>query len=529
MSTRVTTLVALLSMLALALAATAPASASASAPPTWGTPVAIYPQLPSSWFPDLFADPTGKIHLVYSGNLAEGDGNLTHALTGTVMYTQLGADGWPQPGDIAIMDAGIASRPLIASDGRYAYIIFRTGVFGTVRLCFARAPLSEDLRNAHSWSDPVPLSDDGAYYGQVQVLADGTIVVIYNQITGSTSPATPAAGNATAVVAAPNFRVEVMSRRSTDGGATWTIPAHVSASSERAARTSLAVGPDGHSLIAAWDEGYDNLTGQGDPVGGGTAVSTDGGATWHSQQEIRSPRGPFEQTAVAFGSSGPLLIYRSINQPQLLYRQSTDGGRHWGEERVVPEAVARPYAGKHNFDKISLAADGDGRLLLAYVGQDPQATNGLGVFVMTFAGDAWSAPAEIAAPVGYPEYPRVAVALGNRLQVVYFVRDSEYTVGHYTLWAVAGQSDARAIAPANPPPVAAAAPVIQPTLPPVQIQPYPTVVAPAPLTAEQRRWLASPQAEVNGPAFATFRVVLPMLALILLVTAAVRLLGGRRA
>ncbi|MGN6757896.1 MAG: sialidase family protein, partial [Thermomicrobiales bacterium] len=475
-------------------------------------------------------DATGTFHLVYNGNVSSDPAAAvdSHALTGTVMYTQLGANGWPQPGDIEVMDAGIAARPLIASDGRYVYMIFRTGVFGTVRLCFARAPLSADLRNAHAWSDPTPLSDDGAYYGQIQVLADGTLVVIYNQITGSTLAATPAARGATPVAATPNFRVEVMSRRSTDGGATWSVPAHVSASSERAARTALAVGPDKHTLIAVWDEGYDNLTGQGDPVGGGTAVSTDGGATWQSQQEIRSSRGPFEQTAVAFGASGALLVYRSINQPQLLYRQSADNGRHWGEEQVVPQAVARPYGDKHNFEKISLASDGDGRLLLAYVGQDPQAPNGLGVFVATFAGDTWSTPAEIAAPVGYPEYPRVAIALGNQLQVVYFVRDSEYTVGHYTLWSVAGQSDAHAIAPANPPPVAAPAPVIQPTLPPVRIQPYPTVVAPAPLTAAQQRRLVSPQAEVNGPAFAAFTALLPVLGLILLATAAVHFLSGRR-
>jgi hypothetical protein len=515
---------ALLAAAALVLGTPNPTPAAASLPPRWDTPVVIDPELPFSWFPDLFADPTGRFHLVYSGNLSSDPeaGNGSHATTGTIMYTSLGQQGWVQPADIEVMDAGIASRPLIVTDGQYAHIVFRTGVFGTTWLYYARAPLGSDLRNAHSWSAPVRLSEDNAYYAQIRTLADGTIVVIYNQITVSTSPATPVAGNATPVADTPNFRVEVMSRRSTDKGSTWSFPVHVSTTSERAARTSLAVGPDGHTLSAAWDEGYDNMTGQGDPVGAGTAVSTDGGATWQGQQEVRSPRGPFEQAAVEFGASGPLLVYRSIDQPQLLYRQSADDGRDWGEERVVPQAVARQYGSKHNFDKISLAADGDGRLLLAYVGQDDHAPRGIGVFVTTFAGDSWSAPVEIAAPDGFPEYPRVAVALGNRVQVVYFLRDNAYDNGHYTMWSVAGQSDARAIAPVNPPPAATAAPVVQATLPPVRIQPYPTVLAPAPLTAEQRRWLDSPQAEVNGPAFATFKVVLPVLALILLVAAAVR-------
>ncbi|MGN6566024.1 MAG: hypothetical protein ACTHMU_25480, partial [Thermomicrobiales bacterium] len=130
--------VALLVALALSLAATLSAPAAASSLPTWSTPVVIDPELPFSWFPDLFADATGTFHLVYNGNVSSDPAAAvdSHALTGTVMYTQLGANGWPQPGDIEVMDAGIAARPLIASDGRYVYMIFRTGVFGTVRLCF---------------------------------------------------------------------------------------------------------------------------------------------------------------------------------------------------------------------------------------------------------------------------------------------------------------------------------------------------------------------------------------------------------
>ena len=41
-----------------------------------------------------------------------------------------------------LMDAGIAARPLIASDGTYAHMLFRSGALGTVRLFYTRARLS---------------------------------------------------------------------------------------------------------------------------------------------------------------------------------------------------------------------------------------------------------------------------------------------------------------------------------------------------------------------------------------------------
>ena len=50
---------------------------AAAAPLAWTAPVAIGADLPSSWFPDLYADRTGKVRVVWSSNLEAGDGNVT--------------------------------------------------------------------------------------------------------------------------------------------------------------------------------------------------------------------------------------------------------------------------------------------------------------------------------------------------------------------------------------------------------------------------------------------------------------------
>lgn len=494
-------------------------TAAASTPPRWGEPVSIGQEIPSSWFPDIQADPTGAFRLVWTSNLVEGDGNLTHALTGAVMFAQLGQAGWGTPRDIRVMDAGIASRPLIASDGTYAHMLFRTGTLGTVRLFYTRAPVTADLGNAHSWSEPRAISEGEAYYAQIAILPGGELVVLYNGI----PPQPVATGTATATArppapatpgtpqAAPPRPTVVFARRSTDHGQTWSFARRVSDTSERIGRVALAVAPDGVTLIVAWDEGYDNLTGQGEPLGVGTALSVDGGVAWGAQQAIRSSLGAIEQASVVIGADGPFLIYRTTGVDHLFYRTSVDGGREWSAERAVPFGVTRPYASKHNFDKLGLATDGDGRILLAYVGKDQSAPKGLAVMVATYAGGQWTAPERVAAPDGYPEYPRLAVALGNHVQLVYFVRDKEFEIGHYVLYSVAGQSDASSHPPATPPAAPAIATPSARPLPAVQLQPHPPILAvPTPLPASDSP-LDAPQSQVSRPAMQALIVTLLIL------------------
>lgn len=512
-------LLSLIAGIAVAIMAT-PLPLAASNPPRWGEPVSLGEEIPSSWFPDIQADSTGTFRLVWTSNLAEGDGNVTHATTGAVMFSQLGEAGWGTPRDIQVMDAGIASRPLIASDGIYAHMVFRTGVLGTVRLFYCRAPLTADLTNAHSWSEPQPISSGEAYYAQIAILPDGTLVVAYNaipdtEVTSATATATRPGPQATPTgtpePVSPRPTV-VFSRRSIDRGMTWSFAARASDTPERIGRVALAAHPDGKLLIVAWDEGYDNLTGQGEPVGIGTARSADGGLSWRSHQEIRSGLGPIEQASVEFGGEHPILVYRANGSEQLLYRIGLDGGERWSEERQLPGAIARPYTSKHNFDKLGLARDGDGRVLLAYVGRDATAPKGLAVMVATYADDWWTVPERVAAPDGYPEYPRIAVALGNQLQLVYFVRDKEFDIGHYVLYTVAGQSNARTRQPVVPAPAPAAIPAPTRQVPAVLIQVPPTrPPVPAPLRDANVR-LDTPQAEVTRPAMQT------LLATLLLIT-----------
>lgn len=458
----------------------------ASTQSEWRKPTAISPNLPSSWFPDISVDPAGVFRIAWAGNLSwDFSSELQHQITGAVMVSQLGNSGWTSPGDIRVMDAGIASRPLIASDGTYVHMIYRTGVQGTTTLNYMRALASSDLSNAHSWTHETTLST-GAYYAQIAVLPDQTLVVLYNEptpISLQVLAQTQTGVNRLNLLldttnSTTDIRPTLFARRSTDHGITWSAPARISEIGKRVGRVSLASSPDGSLLVSSWDQGYDNISGIGAPDSVATAISTDEGLTWQHVQTITSPVGPIEQSAIATSGSTSVLVYRSTIVDKIYYRVSTDDGATWSAEKPIPDVIARPYLGQHNFDKLSMAVDGDGRILLAYVGRKDDKTADLSVIVTTFDDNAWTAPKVIATPIGYAEYPRIAVGLGNLLEVVYFVRDKEFALGHYTLWSVSGKSDAKSIPPVNPAPAPTPTAAATPTVTPISVAEQVQVLAP---------------------------------------------------
>jgi hypothetical protein len=470
-----------------------PHRAFASTPPEWEEPVPLGDELPAAWFPEMATDSTGRVLLTWMSPLNEK--------IDAVEISELGQSTWSTPSDIFVMDFGIASRPIIASDGKWAHVIFRYGSQGSPELLhYSRAPLSEDLLNAKSWSKPQQLVTDESYWSQLLVLPDGTLIVSFNQMTR------------VEINGRMERRPALYIRRSTDSGVSWSTPVRISSGIERVGRNALTATPDGQTLVAAWDLGYDRLTGTGDIYGMATAVSTDAGITWGHEQIFPEP---VERSTVITNGALTMLVYRSTVVNQLYYRTSSDLGKTWSDELHVPKGIAAAYSGKHNFDKISLAMDGDGRVLVAWIGANVEAPKGLSVMVMTYADRTWTEPVAVASPDGYPEYPRLVVALGNQVHLAYFVRDDQFRLGHYTVWTAHGRSDALSSPPVAMEP-ALAAPNPTPIVPTPAVFPVyipPTVPAPGPETTVLR---TSPQQAVNQPIIAIVTVTVVGLPLLLL-------------
>jgi hypothetical protein len=470
----------------------------ASEPLDWSEPEQIGADLSSSWFPEIFADGAGTTRVVWDAGLVRPEGSLSTNRSG-VMLSQFTNAGWSEPAEILLGQAGYVTRPIIVADSTYAHLLFRTS-----RMYYSRALLTSDLSNAHSWSTPYPLSSDESYWGQIIALADGTVVSVYSQM------ASVQVGDHT------ERRMALFARRSVDHGQTWGYAKRLSDSPERTARSSLVLAPDGETLLLTWDEGYDALTGGGDPHAVSFLASRDGGATWGSPHTFE---GEYDQSVLASNGTTSILVYRSATSDELLYRRSDDLGESWSPQASIPGVIARPYTGKHHFDKLSIAVDGDGRFLLAYVGQHPDMPGQLAVMIASFLAGDWSTPQVVASPEGLPEYPRICVGLGNQVSLVYFVRDGEESEDRrYTLWAVSATSTARAGTPESYQAVTVETPAVAPVFVATPV-PRPTVpAAPAPVSPGSVR-TESPQTIVIQPV---------LLIIVSIVTSVVTIAGMER-
>src|SRR5258708_29436197 len=83
-------------------------------PQAWSEPKLLSPDTQSSWFPDVAADASGRVHAVWSTSLSAGIGQAYDV----VMYTA-SQDGavWPPARDIvALPSKGAVTRPSLLTD-----------------------------------------------------------------------------------------------------------------------------------------------------------------------------------------------------------------------------------------------------------------------------------------------------------------------------------------------------------------------------------------------------------------------------
>jgi hypothetical protein len=86
----------------------------------------------------------------------------------------------------------------------------------------------------------------------------------------------------------------------------------------------------------------------------------------------------------------------------------------------------------------------------------------------------------IQAPHGWPEYPRLILSQGNRLHLVWFVRDQlQTTGGHYQIWYSGAIAAAQELPlPPTPTPTATVIPTATPTILPTATLPSVSITEP---------------------------------------------------
>lgn len=449
-------------LLLLLVLAAPPTTSSvlAQAPVIWSPPVIISEQDRFNWFADIAIDNIGRPHVIWDGSLSEADKAAYPDKTlSLLMYSRLNGDTWLPPLDINVifqeLGGGHIYRGALAADPN-------GNVFALYEGHLIKAPADLAGDSAIHWSEPNLLSRGAIYMGSILADAKGGLHVLYDQETKldkSIDQRLTLFGEAS-----PAFLADVYYRHSQDGGKTWSEPLNMSRTQVGEHREKIKMDSRG-VIYAAWDEGWDRLTEYGEREQGVLRISQDGGETWSPKISFAYPERTNAQfTATGDGRGGVLAVWRALTRDEIFYSWSADDGTSWSAPQVVPNILAREW-NETRFDSYDLVADSGGIMHLVAVGR-PSLTQPSRVYHLSWNGRSWSEPLLVHDGEGWPEWPRIVVNQGNRLHLVWFVRNRLETDRRslYQIW----YSSAVTAAPAEPlPPTPTPTPTITPTPTPV--------------------------------------------------------------
>jgi len=418
----------------------------------WTSPVQLSVTGQFSWFPDIAADATGRVHVIWSSFIPGYD---------AVMYSSVDQDGtWSQPTDIiALPSTGAATRPTIFF-----------GAVGTVHLVgrndtimhYYRVPY-HDLNAPAHWPVARVIQSGGAYFSRLIVGRDGIVHFI----------------------ATENLQVQecltcyaLLYRQSRDDGRSWTSPVVISPVGRGAIKPQMIESRSG-SLHVVWDAGRGGGLAQftGDAQVSYTA-SRDGGKTWSDAVEFSGSSGGFVGGSgrfIAIGEDGVgrlILAWLKLPDDVPQYQISGDDGLTWSAPAPLPGVIGTWKLADSRLDTYSMATDSAGNVHLVLVGRLDSTATLPSLLHMVWNGTGWSDPEVIYSQEGTtPVWPRIAVGLGNQLHVAWFTTNNVATESEnadYRVWYSRSVAAAPATAAAQYPtptalPLVTAMPAITPT------------------------------------------------------------------
>jgi len=432
------------------------ASGASAQTGVWTEPVNISQTSSPSWFPDLAVDSQGNVHVIWCETTDVEEGEYGEQ----VFYSMWDGQTWSTPNDIVPPSPDIVRNAITTDAFGNLHLLFGGSVYRTLSIYYTQAS-SDSGWLATSWSTPRLMSINGnSYMADIAVDSKGVIHAVFDDRGDPLSDICPGCA-------------DIFYRRSSDGGKTWSYPVNLSRSPTGSSRAQMEI--DSSDIIhVVWDEGWDKLSGQGEPIFSTYTSSLDGGESWSSPTSFSYPEGTNAQLAVGSDGQGRVVVvWRATSRPEIYYTRSSDNGASWSPPMVIPDIFARPWT--NPFDMYDMATDSGGHIHLVVVGRLSLEEDRLGVYHLEWDGTSWSPPTPIYWGAGFPEYPKIVISEGNKLHVAWFVRETLWEGGNYEVWYSSSQSTSPAQTPV-PPPTSTPTPTATPlaTATPTAT-PYPTL------------------------------------------------------
>lgn len=402
--------------------------------PRWSEPIPLSSKRPSSWFPDIAVDSNGGVHVVWSSKVElESQDETERAIDAydVVMYTYSpnGID-WEEPFDLIAIPATIegvggyeVTRPsIIFDDEDKLHLVFRRS-----SVQYSQASL-EGIREAANWLEPRQMSSTSGYYSDIAIDGNNVLHLVYTQnVPTADCP----------------ICYHVLYRWSDNDGLSWSNVTDVSLLPIGAVKPQILIDDRGIIHIV-WEAGRGGGLGQlGKPTDVRYSASHNGGQLWTLPLEFYIPNGQAANVTISQDGDGQLVVVwlDTINNG-VFYQLSSDEGDSWSTPEQIPDVIGIDS----RLDTYDLIMDRAGNIHLVMVGRRESNQLPLELFHLVWMPyeDVWTEPEVIASFTGdIPEWPRISLGEGDRLHVVWFVRDKAHVFesdrGRYQIWYAQSQ------------------------------------------------------------------------------------------
>ena len=377
-------------------------------------------QVATGWFPSITVDITGRVHVAWADSKGSALADLFTYATAAMDDSSLS-----KPIDVIYTgDGGYTLRSAIdvTSDGTIFALIRAQSGHEVVK-----GSPADHADSATAWT-VVKNFKDSAYYPTMIIDRKDVIHAISSEQGVNLGVLNTQGLSYEAIMARYPcaFCSDLIYRRSTDGGKTWSSPVNISRTLEGSERPDLLEGSSGR-LYLSWTEGKDWYAAAGVPQDVRIVYSDDGGSTW-SDPIILTGDGtkPTSQIALTETRDGGMLAvwrYEVDTDQHLYYQRSTDSGVTWTEPEPLPTIVTDSLFNSQ-LDRYALLTDLAGTVHLFAVGYDETSrpTDQPRLYHAEYRQGRWSPPEVLYSGPYKPEWPVAAVGPRNELHVAWFVR-----------------------------------------------------------------------------------------------------------
>jgi BNR repeat protein len=366
------------------------------------------------WWQQIAVDRNDRAYMTWYGVVQNDD---------SMYLAERDPDGtWTPPNDVIYTPyRGVTLRNaiVVTSDGTLHAVYRSQGAHFYTRV------YSSEAYDAADWRQPFRVNDE-AYYVSLTASQDDVLHLIYGEQVGDTTQLEVNPDRAECFKCS-----DVLYRRSTDGGDTWSSPVNLSVTPFGAEKIDIFQGPTGRMFVT-WDEGHGSFMARGDYKDVRLIYSDDEGLTW--SDPIIFDGGdrlivPIQIAATELNDGSMLVVWRDRNSYTVYYQTSDADLETWSD----PQPLAGIFAREINdtpFDDYALVTDKLGIAHLFLAGStrlDPELEAGL--YHIDYRQGLWrqiqliyQGPAE---NHSRPTWPKAVIGPQNDIHLTWFINYDE--------------------------------------------------------------------------------------------------------